>query len=218
MGKKNRKRQSGAGESLTASFGKQADKTPPVSKYAKKLAARRAAVQEEAKAERLARQDGQFEKAAVSVRAEAPPEPASSGGFIPTHIRQSTTAMVTGAYRGGAYLPAVFNRVSMPPLVDQSLLDKPCFMVADVDKAAWTVTRYVGDLTAEGHFTGAKDTIAVGPASDFRVQRAVFGNMIDWAKSHGLEKADRTPYAVFGPGQNIYGQDRVAKPPRRFDR
>jgi hypothetical protein len=98
-------------------------------------------------------------------------------------------------------------------------MEKPCFMVADTDDhGIWTVTRYVGDLTAEGHFTGAKETISVGSASDFRVQRTVFGNMIDWAKSHGMERVDRTPYAVFGPGQNIYGQDSRLKPSRRFDR
>lgn len=211
MGKKNRKHDTG---SLSGAFGEKADGKPPVSKYAKKLAARRMEIQEEARTARATGQASSFEKAA----SPSTQEPVSAGFLIPVQERQSTTAMVTGAYRGGAYLPAVFNRVSMPPLADQRLLDKPCFMVADTDKGVWTVTRYVGDLTAEGHFTGVKDTVAVGPSSDFRVQRAVFGNMIDWAKSHGMEKADRTPYGVFGPGQNIYGQDRVAKPSRRFDR
>lgn len=207
MGKKNRKRETDA--ALSHMFGKQADGKVPLSKYAQKLAARRQAAQEEAREARTSGH-GAFDKAVL------PDQPA--GALIPEAVRTSITAMVTGAYKGGAYLPAVFNHVSMPPLANTALIDKPCFMVADADKGAWIVTRYVGDLSSDGHFKGVTDTIAIGQASDPRVQRAVFGAMIDWAKSHGMERADRTPYTVFGPAQNIYGADFRPKPPRRFDR
>ena len=210
MSKKNKQHEGG---DLSRSFGQGANDKPPMSKYAKKLAQRRAGMLEEARASGAAQR---FQSAA------APAAPAllpSAGTLIPENERRSTTAMVTASYTGAGDKSARFGRVSMPPLDDLSR-NKRCFMVADKRDGEWAVTRYAGNLSADGLFEGSKDTIVIGPVTDYGVQRSVFSGMIAWAKEHDPAGMDNTPQKVFGSAQKIYGQRPGRHTPdfRRFNR
>src|SRR5690606_3753904 len=115
--------------------------------------------------------------------------------------RHSATAMVTAAYAGAGDRPARFGSVSMPPVADPALRGKPCFMVADKVSGQWRVTRYTGDLSADGGLAGRADAVNVGPAGKFSVQRTVFDAMVHWAKSQDLANMDRMPQQVFASAQ-----------------
>jgi hypothetical protein len=151
-----------------------------------------------------------FEKAASPV---AP----SASFLISAERRNSPDAMVTGAYAGGA-ARTMLGPFRLPPLDDAKLSQKPCFLLAEVKNSQWQVTRFTGDLSPDGRFTGAEDTVVIGPATDHSVRRRLFSSLISWAQEQGIGKLDRLSQKVFGPAQNIYGLDPRPGPARRFDR
>ena len=158
-----------------------------------------------------------FEKAASPVPPRPVPATSSASSLISSARRNSPDAMVTGAYFGGAAI-TVLGPFRLPPLADAKLSGKPSFLLAEVKDSQWQVTRFTGDILPDGRFTGAEDTITLGPVSDNSVRRRLFSAMIDWAQEQGVGKLDRLPQKVFGPAQNIYGLDPRTGPARRFDR
>lgn len=184
----------------------------PQSKYEQKAAA----AQDQKPVPSTPKPSPVFEKAASPVTPPAAFRPSMSL-LISADRRNSPDAMVTGAYAGGA-ARTVLGPFRLPPLDDAKLSQKPCFLLAEVKNSQWQVTRFTGDLSPDGRFTGAEDTVVIGPATDHSVRRRLFSSLISWAQEQGIGKLDRLSQKVFGPAQNIYGLDPRPGPARRFDR
>ena len=113
--------------------------------------------------------------------------------------------IVTEAYRGAGSEPSLLVGQYFPAETNPALAGKPCFFAATKENGRWYVTRYVGDIGADGSFRGNKQAKDVGDAA-YETRRLIFKDFVEWVRTQNPAYLVSGPNPLFGQAQKIYAR------------